>query len=126
LLAAHSITVGIPQVVRQMLSSESENRIISLPVPSEFIGKTFADLSGHFLQKGSILIGLARDEDPLEASDVLSADTSALDEFIRRKFEEAGMDAADRSRLQARLNPRRETIIDRNDQAVVIGGSEAE
>ena len=126
LLAAHSVTVGIPQVVREMLSSDSENRIHSLPIPVEFIGRAFSELYDHFAQKSIILIGLARDEDPLDATDVLSADTSALDDFIRRKFEEAGMDAAERSRMRARLNPKRETIIDKNDQAVVIGGVSAE
>jgi len=126
LLAAHSEVVGVPQVVRQMLSSDSENRLHSLPISSEFVGKTFRELSEHYSSKGSILIGLARDEDPLETADVLSADTSALDEFIRRKFEEAGMTAAERSRLNARLNPRHDTIIDRNDQAVIIGAGSLE
>jgi len=122
LLAVHSVAAGVPQVVREMLSAEADNRLRNLPIPSEFVDKTFAELSENFFKKGLILIGLAREEDPLEAADILTADTSALDAFIRRKFEEAGMDAAERSRLRARLNPDRDTIIGRKDQAVVIGG----
>jgi len=125
LLAAHSIAVGVPQVVREMLSVEADNRIHNLPIPSEFVGRTFAELSDHYFQNGVIPIGLAREEDPLEAADILTADTSALDAFIRRKFKEAGMDAAERSRMRARLNPDRDTVIDKKDQAVVIGGGVA-
>jgi len=125
LLAAHSIAVGVPQVVREMLSVEADNRIRNLPIPSEFVGRTFAELSDHYFQNGVIPIGLAREEDPLEAADILTADTSALDAFIRRKFKEAGMDAAERSRMRARLNPDRNTVIDKKDQAVVVGGGAA-
>lgn len=122
LLATHSISYGVPQVVREMLSVKSGNRIQNLPIPDSYLGRTFAELSEYFFLKGVILLGLAREEDPLDAADILSSDTSALDEFIRRKFEEAGMDTAERARMRARLNPSRDTEITKNDHAVVIGG----
>jgi voltage-gated potassium channel len=126
LLASHSEAAGVPQVVREMLSSESGNRIHSQPIPQEFIGRTFQGLSEHYFGNGVILLGLAREEDPLAASDVLAADTSALDEFIRRKFAEAGLDAAERARMMTRLNPGRDTVITKGDCAVVIGTSGSE
>ncbi len=120
LLAANTMDTGVPQMIKEMLSIEGENQLGSMSVPPEFIGKKFSDLAGHFCGKGSILIGLSREENPLESADILSADTSALDEFIRRKFEEAGMEAADQARINARLNPPGDTTIDKRDRAIII------
>lgn len=60
--------------------------------------------------------------DPLETTDVLSADTSALDEFITRKFSEAGLDSSERARTYSRLNPSRNSLIDKDDMAVIVAG----
>ena len=122
LLATHALAAGIPQVVNDMLEPEGSNRLILENIPRDFVGKSFADLSLHFFNQSSILLGLTREQDPLEATDVLSADSSALDEFIKRKFQEAGMDESERSRTHARLNPAHDAIIDARDFAVIIRG----
>ena len=121
LIAAHTISSGVPQLVREMLNADAPNRLLGQAIPLEFVGADFASLADYFSPKGAILIGLIREETALEAADVLAADTSALDEFIRRKFQEAGMDAAEKARTRVRLNPSRETIITDKDQAVLIG-----
>jgi voltage-gated potassium channel len=122
ILASHVISSGVPQLVREMLSAESENKLVGHVIPSEYVGRTFADLSSYFFGVGKILIGMTREEDPLETTDLLSADTSALDDFIRAKFTEAGMSTADKARTRVRLNPPRDTIIHARDMAIVIGG----
>ncbi len=120
LLATHTVATGVPHIVREMLSTEGDNRLSSLKTPSEFVGRSFGDLGDYYFHKGSILLGLTREENPLEAADILSSDTSALDEFIKRKFEEAGMDTSEKVRTNARLNPSRDTIISEEDRAIVI------
>jgi voltage-gated potassium channel len=122
LIAAQAVSSGIPQLVREMLTAEGDNRLAGQSIPTEFVGGTFAALSDFVFKKGAILIGLIREETPLEAADILSADTSALDEFIHRKFQEAGLDAAEKARTRVRLNPARDTLITDKDLAVVIGG----
>jgi len=120
LLASNAISTGVSQMVREMLSLEGENILNGINIPNEFAGKTFLELSNYFHSKGSLLTGLIREETPLEAMDVLSADQSALDEFIQRKFKEAGMGSEDSTRTRSRLNPPPDAIIDKRDRAVII------
>jgi len=120
LLATHSVATGVPHIVREMLSTEGDNRLVSQEIPSEYIGSSFKELGDFLFNKGNILLGLTREENPLEAADILSSDTSALDDFIKRKFEEAGMDTSEKARTNARLNPARDTIIANDDRAIVV------
>ena len=122
LIASQAVSAGVPQLVREMLSPGDVNRLTVKAIPTEFVGGSVAALSDHLAGKGAILIGLIREETPLEATDILSADTSALDDFIRHKFQEAGLDAAEKARTRVRLNPSRDTAIDGKDWAVLIGG----
>ena len=121
LLAAHSFASSVPQVVRELLSLEGSNQLTNAPIPDEFVGQTFGELSEYFFQRNAILIGLSREENPLEAADILSSDSSALDEFIRLKFEEAGIGAANQVRTNPRINPPRDSVFDARDSAVIVG-----
>jgi voltage-gated potassium channel len=121
ILASRVAASGLPQAARDLFSIESPSRILISEIPQELIGKTFADAVTHFFRKGMLIIGLTREETPLEAADILSADTSALDEFIRRKFQEAGLNSAEKTRTKARINPGHDTVIDVRDKAFVIG-----
>ena len=120
LLATNMITTGVPEMIGEMLSFEGDNQLTGVEIPPEFVGSTFQKLSEHYSSKGSILIGLAKEENPLEAADILSADSSALDEFILRKFQEAGLDATGKARPLATLNPPNDTTVDKQDKAVII------
>ncbi len=121
LLASRTLTSGLPQAARDMFTIESPTRLDVVDLPPELAGKTFAQAAFYFFDKGAILIGLTREETPLEASDILSADSGALDEFIRRKFQEAGFGSADKTLTRARINPSRDAIVDERDKGFVIG-----
>ncbi len=122
LLAAYAISSGLPQAINEMLSPFGVNRLMRNTIPNEFIGKTFGDLAKYFFERNAILIGLTCEEEPLKTTDLLTHDTSALDEFIRRKFQEAGLSQQDKLRVKTRLNPPRNTIIHRGDIALIISG----
>ena len=121
LLASRTLSSGLPQAAREMFTVDSPTRLTVTDLPADLNGKTFAHAADFFLGKGAILIGLTREETPLEASDILSADSGALDEFIRRKFQEAGLGAGEKTLTRARINPPRDTIIDQKDKGFVIG-----
>lgn len=53
-------------------------------------------------------------------SNILSDDYSYLDQFIRRKFEEAGRGLSEEKRINIRINPVSETIIDSKDFLILI------
>jgi len=121
LLASRTIISGLPQAARDMFTVDSPSKLAVVPLPKELAGKTFAQAAFYFFDRGAILIGLTREETPLEAADILSADSGALDEFIRRKFQEAGFGSAEKTLTRARLNPARDSIVDERDMGFVIG-----
>jgi hypothetical protein len=56
----------------------------------------------------------------MNISDILSDDYSYLDQFIRRKFEEAGRGLTEENRINVQINPLSETIIDSKDFLILI------
>jgi len=122
LIASRTLGSGLPQAAKDMFNAESPTRLSVAPIPSNLVGQSFAEAADFFFKRGAILIGLTREESPLEAADILTADTGALDDFIRRKFQEAGLGASEKTLTRARLNPARDTQIDERDEALLIGG----
>ena len=100
LLASHVIDPGVPQIANQLINSGSSYHFKRRQIPDEFVGKTFDTLFNHFRSTdGSILIGLYAEDENLGIGEILSTDTSALDEFIERKLKEGGVPLHDQSKI---------------------------
>ncbi len=124
LLASASLSRGIPAIAREMLSFDSRSFVRQAPVPSQFVGRTFAELSSHFLSNGEgVLIGFLSEEKKISLDDILSAGSSAIDEFIKQKFAEAeiSVDAGRGPAMNVMLNPGAEYIVRETDVAFLIG-----
>lgn len=124
LLANAALAEGVVLAVRQLLSYKEGNTIQQRAIPGEYIGKKFGELTGYFREKqNAILIGLCCTGKKLGVQDVLSGDYSMIDEFIDRKFKEAGKEylSSQFEIPQANLNPGDEYIIKSNEAAIVIG-----
>ena len=126
LLASATMSPGIPHVTKEMLSFESRSYIKQIAIPASFVGKTFSELSGHFLKAGvGILLGLLSEEKKMSLDDILSEGSSAIDAFIKQKFAEAEIDVLEEEREEYKiaLNPGADTIIKESDTAFLIGTS---
>jgi hypothetical protein len=124
LLANAALAEGIVLAVRQLLSYKEGNTIQQRAIPGEYVGKKFSELAGYFREKqNAILIGLCCIGKKLGVEDVLSGDYSMIDEFIDRKFKEAGKEylSSQFEIPQANINPGDEYIIKGNEAAIVIG-----
>ncbi|MBL7074097.1 NAD-binding protein [candidate division KSB1 bacterium] len=122
LLATHVVSPGIPQIISELLTYGRGNAILREPIPQNFVGKTFAELASYFKEKKDvILIGLLSEEDILRMDDVLSDDTSSIDAFIKRKFEELGKRKEELERIVVNINPGRDNVIQTGEEALVIG-----
>ena len=124
LLANAAVAEGVVLAVRQLLSYKEGNTIQQRAIPGEYIGKKFGELVGYFREKqNAILIGLCCIGKKLGVEDVLSGDYSMIDEFIDRKFKEAGKEylSSQFEIPQANINPGDEYIIKSNEAAIVIG-----
>ncbi len=126
LLASATVSPGIPHLTKEMLSFESQSFIKRTAIPLSFIGKSFLELSEHFLKSGSgVLIGLLSEEKKISLDDILSEGSSAIDAFIKQKFAEAELDVfeEEKEELQIKLNPGPDYVIKDTDSAFIIGSS---
>ena len=58
--------------------------------------------------------------DNVGISDILSSDNSALDKFIENKLKDAGHSLNEQHKLNIMLNPNKETIIQKNQGAILL------
>ena len=122
LLAAATASPGLPRVFSSLLSPEEENKMWKVEIPSSYIGKTAGELAGYFRDNHqALLFALLRERKELALEKILTDDYSAIDQFIKRKFEEADRDFfGKRDRIQVVLNPENDVVIKEEDSAVVL------
>lgn len=123
LIASAATAEGVVLATRELLSYREGNTLQQKPIPPEFAGKRFADLAAFFKEKqNSILIGIYSSGKSLRAEDVLGGDYSMIDDFIERKFKEAGKEYLSNKLEVPRvnLNPGDDYIVRQNEVAVVI------
>jgi voltage-gated potassium channel len=122
LLASEITSPGIAQAVATMLNAENGARLRREKVPSEFVGKKFADIQGYFKSRHNcIAIGLVTEEEAVKLSDILSSDYSAIDTFIERKFKAAGIDTMEKGGVHLNLNPPLDYVVREKEDAIVVG-----
>jgi voltage-gated potassium channel len=124
LITSAAMAEGVVLAVRQLLSYGDKSCLQQKAIPAEFIGKRFGELAAHFRDRQNVmLVGLFSMGKALHAEDVLSSDYSVIDDFIERKFKEAGKEylGAQLEIPQANLNPGDEYVIRQNEVALVIG-----
>ncbi|MBN2353120.1 MAG: potassium channel protein [Spirochaetales bacterium] len=124
LFAAGTAQTGITRAAKELMSGAGGAAFTQCEVPAPFFGKSFKELSDHFLKSGrGVLVGFLSQETKMRVDDILSADTSAIDAFIIRKFKEADIDLAEEKKeeMKIRLNPGSDYVIQDTDVAFVIG-----
>jgi len=121
LLANFITDPGVPQFIQQVLSVESGNSLQSLAVSADQAGKTYREVQLQLLQDtNQMVLGLARMRQPFNLDEVLSGDSSYLDDFIRRKFQEAGRGRRSDAQLSVEINPPGQTRLSTNDILIIL------
>ena len=122
LLSAAGFEPGLPGAARKLLSGPA--RLRQAPMPSTLVGKTFLEASSWFLsEKSSVLIGVLSKGRGMALEDLLSDDSSAIDAFIKRKFQEAELDLSREAGAgdEIRLAPGPDYVIRDTDWAFTVG-----
>jgi voltage-gated potassium channel len=122
LLAGAATSPGLPRVISSLLSPEEENNLWKVEIPSRFLGKTAGELAAYFKkERQALLIALINERKGLALESILTDDYSAIDRFIKRKFEEADKDIyGKRERIHITLNPADDLLLTEDDSAIVI------
>jgi voltage-gated potassium channel len=121
IMASHILAPGIPQTIEELFSEDSKHNLIREEISQSFIGKTFAELRDFYLnEKNSIPLGIGHETEQMHVIDILSEDYSYLDEFIKRKFEQAGRGLTNEPGMKIKLNPMHDTILQEKDFIILL------
>lgn len=128
LLSASGDGGGLPGAARELLSYSSPARLRQSKMPASLVGLPFAQASEWFIKHGKgVLVGVLAAEKPVTLDDILSSNSGAIDDFIKRKFAEAQIDlGSGQPRGKTRLAPPPEYVIAETDMAFVIGGDDGD
>ena len=122
MLANNIIFPGATQVTLDLLDYEKGNDIHRVEIPKEFLNKTFGELLTEFKKLHNwITIAIIKNEEKMSLSDMISSSGTGIDNFIERKFREAGIDVSERSGLKLNINPPMDYVIKENEFAIIIG-----
>lgn len=121
LLATSALSPGVVDSMRSLINNADENKLWRIPTPPRYVGKPSGELSGRLREKyGALLLAVVREEEAVKLEDILSDDSTFIDEFIKRKFEESGKDFFGEKRdVSVILNPPDDYELSRNDWLVV-------
>ena len=69
------------------------------------------------------MLGLGKMSEPFQIEDLMSDDYSYLDEFIMRKFQEAGRGPGNEEKVKILINPAADTELEKNDFYISLESS---
>ncbi|MEW5722537.1 MAG: ion channel [Thermodesulfobacteriota bacterium] len=124
ILAGAAAASGLSTVVKSLFDVNEPNKLWRTKIHERFVGQPLSELAEHIRTKYSaILLAIVTETDPIRLEDILSPDASAIDQFIKRKFEESGKDyfSSNKKRVAVQLNPPHDYMITPHDAAIVLG-----
>ena len=123
LLANAVMSPGVTEACREIIHSTYGADLRREKMPKELVGQTFKTAVIEFLErKGFILVGVVTERKSFNLENVLSGESTEIDDFIRRKFDEAGrsLEVEAKGWVTVNINPGLEYVITENDHAIVI------
>ena len=122
LLATAAVSPGLADSVKSLINSQDTNKLWRVPVPSRFADKTFGELLPYFRDKfQALLVGVVREKGSIKLEDILSGDSTFIDDFIKKKFEESGKDFfGEKKDVSVIVNPPDDYLLGSNDWVIAI------
>ena len=122
LLGSAAIAPGVADSLKMLISNRDENKFWRIPVPSRFVEKPAGELASSLRNRhGALLLAVVREKERVKLEDILSHDSTFIDDFIRRKFEESGKDYFGATKdTSVVVNPPDEFVLGKTDWVVVI------
>jgi len=122
LLATSAVSPGVTDTISLLVTNKDANKIWRIRAPQKYINGTFGDLAAHLREKyGALTLAVVREEQKISLDDILSDNSTFIDEFIKRKFEESGRNFfGDKKDNVVTLNPPDDFQLSKNDWLIVI------
>ncbi len=122
LLGNSTINPAIPDFIQEVLKSTDGKGFKEIPVPSAFVNKPFEELS-KFLreERNLIVLGIVSVLPEVSIEEIISDDSSSIDQFIKSQFEQSGKKfETDKVKNRVKLKPEYDYIIQDTDKAIVL------
>ena len=122
LLASSACSPGLTQVIKDLLTPERGNVLKQIDIPPELHGRKFLDLLIHLRRSRITPVAIVSQSRGMSMDDMLTDNFSYIDQFIKRKFSEAGKEALFHvgGGTQVQVNPPDDYVIEPDDRAIVI------
>lgn len=122
LLATAAVSPGVADALKLIMTNQDENKIWRIPVPSKFAGDSVGGLSTHLRDRSkALLLAVVREKERIKLEDILSDDSTLIDEFIKRKFEDSKKDFFEAKKgISVTVNPSDDYELTQNDWLVVL------
>ena len=122
LLATAALSPGVADSIKLLINNEDENKLWRILVPLRFEGKPLREVSSYLREKfGALLLAVVREEESVKLEDILSDDSTFIDQFIKKKFQESGKDFfGSKKDVSVMINPPDDYQLEVNDWLVVI------
>jgi voltage-gated potassium channel len=122
MLATSALAPGVVDTFRLLFNNKGANKLWRIKVPQKYIDGTFGEIAIHLRDKfGALTIAVIREEEKISLNDILSDDSTFIDQFIKRKFEESGKDFfGKRDEITVTLNPSNDFKLSMHDWLLII------
>jgi voltage-gated potassium channel len=122
LLASAINSPGLPRVISSLVSLGDRNKLWRISIPATFVNRPFKELSSYYREKDhAILIGIMKEKKAIKIDDILSDNTSMIDNFIREKIRESKKEfSVEKDAVKININPDDDYVIAADDLAVVL------
>ena len=122
LLGNSTINPAIPDFIQEVLKSNDGKGFKEIQIPSAFVNKPFEELS-LFLreERDLIVLGIVSILPEVSIEEIISDDSSSIDQFIKSQFEQSGKKfKTDKAKNRVKLKPENDYIIQEKDIAIVL------
>ena len=119
-ILANSIADNNYLAVFCQLVQDKQNHLQTQKIPSDFIGKSFGDLSDYYYREcGYLLLGLLTKEPGLELSSIFTEDISGIDQFIQYALTKSQKKIRE-EKSNIRWKPEKDVQLQKNDYAILM------
>ena len=122
LLGNSTVNPTIPDFIQEVLKSTDGKGFKEILIPSTFVNKSFEELSKYFREERDLItLGIVSVLPEVSIAEIVSNDSSSIDQFIKSQFEQSGKKLkTDEAINRIKLKPENDYIIQDTDKVIVL------
>jgi voltage-gated potassium channel len=119
-VSAQVVSPGINELIQRLLFNPAEFRLRQVRIPDNLHGKAYSQIENHYMRNQQLFLGAIKEEKNIHIEDILSDDSSYLDEFIRKKFSDAGRLNIRDNNIETCILPNRDNCMKDAEFAIIV------